>query len=142
MAKLQWTPWMALTEMRAEAQALVGETDGKKEAAYAWQPVADVLETAGEFRVVLELPGVCRDAVSVEARGRYLVVEGQRTFDKEAGSGVYQVLERSYGPFCRRFVLPKGVSRSEIAAVMKDGVLVVTLPKVRPEHLRRRIPIS
>ena len=142
MAKLHWSPWMALSEMRAEAEGLVGDPAANRDAAYAWQPVADVVETAEEFRVVLELPGVARKEVTVEARGRFLVVEGQRAFEKETVSGVYQVLERTYGPFCRRFALPKGISRAEITAVMKDGVLLVLVPKVRPERLRRRIPIS
>jgi len=142
MAKLQWSSWMALSEIRAEAEGMVLEPAGTKDAAYAWQPVADVVETAEDFRVVLELPGVSREDVSVEARGRFLVVEGRRAFARETEGGVYQVLERSYGPFCRRFALPKGVSRAEIAAVMKDGVLVVLVPKVRPELLCRRIPIS
>ncbi|EFL49579.1 heat shock protein Hsp20 [Solidesulfovibrio fructosivorans JJ]] len=141
MAKLHWSPWMALSEIRAEAEGIALEPAGMKEAAYAWQPVADVMETAEDFRVVLELPGVAREDVSVEARGRFLVVEGRRAFEKDA-CGVYQILERSYGPFCRRFALPKGVSRAEITAVMKDGVLEIVVPKVRPERLRRRIPIN
>ena len=104
--------------------------------------MADVVETADEFRVTLELPGVAREDVTVEARGRLLTIQGDRHFERETGGGLYQLLERSYGPFSRRFTLPKGVARSEIAAVMKDGLLVVTMPKIRPEQLCRRICIS
>jgi HSP20 family protein len=103
--------------------------------------VADVLETAADFRLTLELPGVAREDVHIEARGRALVVSGLRRFVREPG-GVYQAVERSHGPFARRFELPKGVSRAEITAVMKDGLLVVVVPKLGPERLRRRIPIS
>lgn len=141
MAKLHWTPWMALSELAQEAEQFALEAERSPEAGYAWQPVADVLETAEDFRITLELPGVARQDVHLEARGRELVVTGVRRFTKAPG-GVYQALERSHGPFARRFVLPKGVSRGEIAAVMKDGLLVVVVPKIRPERLRRRIPIS
>ena len=143
MAKLHWTPWMALAEIGNEAGRMMGEAAaGARDCAYAWQPVADVVETAGDFRVTLELSGVSREDVTVEARGRFLVIQGERRFEKEADGGLYQVLERSYGMFSRRFPLPKGVVRAEISAVMKDGLLVVIVPKVRPERLRRRIPIS
>jgi HSP20 family protein len=142
MAKLHWTPWMALAELGRETEHLVEEATKSKDGSFAWIPVADVVETAGDFRVTLELPGVSREDVTVEARGRCLVIQGERRFEKEADGGLYQVLERSYGMFSRRFPLPKGVVRAEIAAVMKDGLLVVVVPKVRPERLRRRIPIS
>jgi HSP20 family protein len=142
MAKLHWTPWMALAEMGRETEHLVEEATASKDGSFAWIPVADVVETADDFRVTLELPGVSREDVTVEAKGRFLVIQGERRFEKESGGGLYQVLERSYGPFSRRFSLPKGVSRVEITAVMKDGLLVVVVPKVRPECLRRRILIS
>ncbi len=141
MAKLHWTPWMALSELGQEAERLLSEADRDLETVYAWQPAADVLETPGDFRVTLELPGIARQDVRVEAKGRYLVVSGLRRFTKQPG-GVYQAIERSHGPFARRFTLPKDVSRTEISAVMKDGLLVVIVPKVRPERLHRRIPVS
>ena len=141
MAKLHWTPWMALSELAQEAEHLVAEGGLAHDAGYVWQPVADVLETAADFRLTLELPGVAREDVHIEARGRALVVSGLRCFAREPG-GVYQAVERSHGPFARRFELPKGVSRAEITAVMKDGLLVVVVPKLGPERLRRRIPIS
>lgn len=141
MAKLQWTPWMALSELAQEAEQFAAEAERTLEAGYAWQPVADVLETAQDIRFTLELPGVAREDVLVQAEGRYLVVTGVRRLAKKPG-GVYQALERSRGPFARRFALPKGVSRAEITAVMKDGLLFVVVPKVRPECLRRRIPIN
>jgi len=142
MAKLHWTPWMALSELGRDAERMVEESSGAKECAYVWQPVADMVETPAEYRVTLELPGVERRDVTVEIRGRYLVVAGERHFEKEADGGLYQMLERSYGPFARRFPLPRGVARAEITAVMKDGLLVVAVPKVRPERLHRRIPIN
>ncbi|OLN24443.1 putative small heat shock protein [Desulfovibrio sp. DV] len=143
MAKLHWTPWMALAEIGNEAARMMDEAAaGPRECAFAWQPAADVVETDDEFRVTLELAGVAREDVAVEIRGRELIIQGNRRFEKDARGGVYQVLERSYGPFARSFLLPKGVARTEIAAVMKDGLLEVRLPKVLPERLRRRIPIS
>ena len=142
MAKLHWIPWMALTDLGQTAERMAGESTAPGEGGYAWTPVADVVETDEDFRVTLELPGVTRDEVTVEARGRFLVVWGERRMAHETGGGVYQIMERSYGAFLRRFPLPHGVTRHEIAAVMKDGVLTVTVQKACPERLHRRIPIG
>jgi HSP20 family protein len=141
MAKLHWTPWMALAELAPERGQMPEETAAPKEGGYAWTPVADVVETPEEFRVTLELSGVTRDEVTVEARGRFLVIQGERRMGLDPG-GVYQVMERCYGSFSRRFALPRGVSRHDITAVMKDGLLCVTVQKPGPEQLHRRIPIG
>lgn len=141
MAKLHWIPWMALSELGQEPERLPGEAAPACEGGYAWAPVADVVETETELRLTLELPGVAREAVTVEIRGRHLVVQGERCPCGDP-AGVFQVMERSYGPFSRRFALPQGLTRPEVAAVMKDGLLVVTVRKVLPERLRRRIPIE
>ena len=142
MAKLHWTPWMALTEMGNDAGRMAEHGTPGKDCGYAWQPVADVVETADNFRVTLELAGVAREDVSVELHGQRLVIQGERRFEKDAGGGLFQMLERCYGPFSRSFTLQKGLSRAGITAVMKDGLLVVVVPKVRPERLHRRIPIG
>lgn len=107
-----------------------------------WTPAADVFETAEAFVVRVELPGLARDQMAVEVRGRTLWVYGRRHFEKDLGGGAYQALERSYGPFARRFALPKGVVRGAIRAVLKDGLLEVVAPRERPEKIKRRIPIS
>lgn len=143
MAKLHWIPWMALSDMGREQDRLTGENTATRcECGYAWSPAADVVETDREFRVTLELAGVSREAVNVEIRGRYLLVQGERCPCGKTDGGVYQIMERSYGAFSRRFALPQGVIRHEITAVMKDGLLCVTVLKASPERLRRRIPID
>lgn len=142
MGKLQWIPWMALAGVARAAQGLSEVSAAQGEGGYAWTPAADVVETAQAFRVTMELPGVAREAVRVEAKGRDLVISGERCPEHDADEGVYQMMERSYGPFLRRFVLPHDVMPQAVEAVLKDGVLTVLVGKVRPERRHRRIPID
>lgn len=147
MAKLNWHPWMGLGDLRQRMDQLADEiinrhpqADGDK--AYIWQPRADMVETPDEVVVSVELPGVRLADVQVESRQRELWIFGERRFEKDArDQSVYHALERSYGPFARRFPLPKGVERSGIRAELRDGVLTVTLPKKLPPE-PRRIPID
>jgi len=150
MAKLTWSPWMGLADRKTELERAMAEAAGggrapsaASEKAYFWAPAADVLETPEAFVIMVELPGVEREAVAIEIKTRTLWVYGERPV---AGAGghecAYHSMERAHGPFARRFTLPKGVDRSGVRAVFKNGVLSITLPKECPENRCRRIPIS
>ncbi len=151
MAKLNWNPWMGMADMKAELERVLAEAARRgrapsalAEKAYFWAPNADVLETAEAFIITVELPGVEREDAAVEVKNRTLWVYGERRFTKLCdgeGEAVYHSLERSYGPFARRFTLPKGVDRAGVSAVFKNGLLEITLPKEHPETRRRRIQI-
>lgn len=149
MAKLNWNPWMGLADMKAELERAMAEAarGGRapravSDKAYFWAPAADVLETADAFVITVEIPGVDREDVAVEVKSRTLWVYGERRFVKVCeGEGVYHALERSYGPFARRFALPKGVDRAGVGAVFKNGLLEITLPKECREARCRRIQI-
>ncbi|MFZ5428410.1 MAG: Hsp20/alpha crystallin family protein [Thermodesulfobacteriota bacterium] len=149
MAKLNWNPWMGLADMKAELDRVMSEAARKgrapsavSEKAYFWAPCADVLETRDAFVITVELPGVEREDVAVEVKTRTLWVYGERRFAKLCeGEGVYHSLERSYGPFARRFTLPKGIDRGGVSAVFKHGLLEITLPKECQETRCRRIQI-
>jgi HSP20 family protein len=150
MAKLNWNPWMGLADVKAELDRVMAQAmregkspGGLSEKAYFWTPAADVLETPGTYVITVELAGVEREDVAVEVRAKSLWVYGERRFEKRCDcEGVYISLERSYGPFARRFGLPKGVDRGGVAAVFRNGLLEITLPKEAREPRRRRIVIS
>jgi HSP20 family protein len=149
MAKLNWTPWMGLADVKAELERVMAQAmrEGKSpcglsEKAYFWTPAADVLDTRDAYVITVELAGVDRGNVAVEVRSRSLWVYGERRFEKGCDcEGVYVSLERSYGPFARRFALPRGVDRAGVAAVFKNGLLEITLPKIPQEPSARRIVI-
>lgn len=149
MAKLNWNPWVGLSGIKEELDRVVAEATrrgrhpgGMSGAAYFWTPTADVLETANAFVITVELPGVDRQDVAVEVKSRTLWVYGERRFEKPCeADAVYHSVERSHGPFARRFTLPKGVDRGAVGAVFAAGVLEITLPKECEAARSRRIHI-
>jgi len=149
MAKLNWNPWLGLSAMKEDLDRVVaGATragrrpGGLTGAAYFWTPTADVMETAEAFVITVELPGVDRQDVAVEVKSRTLWVYGERSLGKPCeAEAVYHSMERSHGPFARRFNLPKGVDRGAVSAVFAGGVLEITLPKECEAARCRRILI-
>jgi HSP20 family protein len=98
----------------------------------AWQPIADVVETAEAYVVDLELPGVGPEDFTVHAHGSELVVRGERRPAASSRPEAFHRVERRHGPFARGFRLSEDVDADGITAHLADGVLRLVLPKSRP----------
>jgi HSP20 family protein len=128
-----------LFEEAAERRTRAGEDEGEIERA-DWIPAADVYEDAGEYTLVLDLPGIKRDALDVSLDEGRLTVRGERAATATEGASVRRA-ERPHGRFARSFSLPDAVDRARISADYKDGVLLLHLPK-RAEKQPGRIKID
>jgi HSP20 family protein len=99
-------------------------------------PGADIFEAEDALSVVLEMPGVDKSHVDVSVEAGVLVVEGRVDFSKYAGmQPVYT--EYNIGHYRRSFSLSNTIDQGAITAEMKDGVLMVTLPKAAAAKARR-----
>jgi HSP20 family protein len=96
-----------------------------------WNPSIDVYETADAFVLEADLPGVKPEDVKVEAENGDLVVSGWRAIEKRQSEGQFHTMERSSGNFTRRIKLPESIAKDAIEAEFHDGVLRVTLPKLK-----------
>ena len=99
-------------------------------------PPADVWETEDALAVAMEVPGVARDAVTIELKDDVLRVEARVDPAKYEGlEPVYT--EYGVGHWARAFALPDKVDRGRIEARLEDGVLTLTLPKAAEARPRR-----
>ena len=99
-------------------------------------PYSDIYETDEALTVLMEMPGVEREGVSVALEDDVLRVEGRIDFSKYEGmEPVYT--EFNVGHYTRSFALSGKIDREGIGAQLEDGVLVLTLPKAREAQPRR-----
>lgn len=94
-----------------------------------WEPVVDFSETAKEYIVRLEAPGMARDDFDVDLDNNLLTLSGKRELRKEEKGEDYLWQERQEGRFLRSIRLPVAVDKAKIEAIYTDGVLTVRLPK-------------
>ena len=92
-------------------------------------PPVDVQESETEYLVKTDLPAIERDDVKVALENGTLVIEGERRQEKEEKGKKFHRVERSYGKFVRRLLVPSGIDAQKVSAEFKDGVLNVHLPK-------------
>jgi HSP20 family protein len=71
----------------------------------------------------------------------YLVVRGEKQFERELNKGHYHVTECAYGSFERAIPLPEEVEGGKARATYSQGVLRVELPKAESRR-RRKIKVN
>ena len=95
-----------------------------------WLPPVDLCESAVAVVAFVELPGVTAEQVEVFLTSERLRVRGKKR--RRAGRGItsHHCSERSYGEFSRTVPLRWPVSVRDATATLKDGLLIITLPKL------------
>lgn len=102
----------------------------------SFQPPVDIFETLDELVVVADMPGVQPDGVDVDLEGDELSIEGRVSrADYEGLKPLY--VEYGVGGYYRKFALGEMVDRAGIKAQLKNGVLVLKLPKAETARPRR-----
>jgi HSP20 family protein len=96
---------------------------------WGWNPVVDIYENEENIVIKAELPGVDKNDIVVDVKGRVLTLKGERSTDNEVKEDNYYRQERSYGKFERAFALPVEVDPEKIKADYKDGILKIDIPK-------------
>lgn len=140
MGQREWDPLKELSKVQERMNRLFESAMARTNfdaggGVGAWTPTAEVQDGEAHFLIRLEVPGVRQEEMELRVEGDELVVEGDRRMGRGKGGGEqFHRVERSYGPFSRRFRLPSTVDRDSVAASYKDGVLEVTLRKRGPSH--------
>lgn len=94
----------------------------------AFTPSADVIETDEQFRLVMDIPGLNKEEITISLKNGVLNISGERTM-KVAEGETMKRRERQMGAFSRSFAIPEDANSAEIKAAFKNGVLTVSLPK-------------
>ena len=129
MAFARWDPIRDLLAIQQRLDRFAPAPSG-------WIPPIDVHETADEYVITAELPGLGRNDVQIEVRDGRIQISGQRP-ERDLPCEQYHRVERGHGSFSRTFELPIAIDSDAIAADLTDGVLRVTCPKTSGGSARR-----
>jgi HSP20 family protein len=94
----------------------------------AWVPPIDIYETPDEFKIMVALPGVEPEHISVLLEEDHLIVGGRRYLPVDVGAEI-QRLEIPYGRFERSIELPEGHFKLS-AHEFSNGCLLISLRKI------------
>ncbi len=91
------------------------------------QGLMDVYEDDKNVYAEIDAPSYEPSDISIEVDGRRMTISGKK--EEEKTDKRYKIKERSSSSFIRTFVLEEPIDEARVVAEIKDGVLVVTIPK-------------
>jgi|TARA_R110000868_G_scaffold192938_5_gene437560 HSP20 family protein len=96
-------------------------------------PRVDVVDYSDRIEVVAEIPGLDREEVSVDIEENLLIISGQKakTID-DNNNKTYVRKELKHSSFKRAFVLSDLFDKDTPSAKFENGLLTVTVKKVKP----------
>jgi HSP20 family protein len=127
-------------ELSVQEKRELAPKEEKTVPAKYYVPNADIFETDDALTVVMEIPGVEKNDVSVKLENEALRIEARIDHGKYEGlEPVYA--EYNIGHYARAFTLSNKIDQDGISADLADGVLTLTLRKAQ-EAVPKRIPIK
>ena len=99
-------------------------------------PRTNLYDKGDVFELVAEVPGLTNDDLEVKIQGNYLEITGTREVKAPEGYRAHRS-ERGSASFTRSLTLPSDVDSSKVTAILKDGLLVLSLPKAEAAKPRQ-----
>ncbi len=128
-----FAPFALATDFDRAFDRLLGESGFvRPERAF---PAINLWEDADKLFVEAELPGYKLEDIELTVVGDELTLKGRRATPESAGSFLRQ--ERLHGEFLRALELPFEIDSERVEATLKDGVLLITLPKAEAARARK-----
>jgi HSP20 family protein len=140
MTIVRWEPLRELSSLQTEMNRLfntVFDAPTANAGSRRWVPPMDLVETAEDFVLRADLPGMRQEDVKIEVEDNVLTVSGERAAEHESRDEGFHRLERAFGQFSRSLTLPKGVNHEAVTAAFTNGVLEVRIPKPAQAKPRR-----
>ena len=103
-------------------------------------PSANIYDAESEFLITVEVPGIAVADVELSMSNGVLTMKGKRVDSEPVSADQFRRSARPGGHWERQFSLPERIREDEIRAELKNGVLLLRLPK-SPSAAPRQIPV-
>lgn len=104
------------------------------------KPVANIYENEKNIIAEIEMPGLDKKDIQIEFDKNNIRIKAETRSElkqEDKKKGMYR-LERNYSGFFRQFSLPENINIEKATAEYKDGILTVTMPKLRLEESKHK----
>lgn len=121
-------------------QTLREFADGEVRGQNLAYPRAGLRDNKDSYVLVAEVPGLTESELQLSATQESLTISGERKATAPKGYAVHR-RERGDLRFSRSFALPARIDSDNVTAELKNGLLVVTMPK-HPEAQPKQITVK
>lgn len=104
---------------------------------------ADIYQTDSGYTIELEVPGISKEAISIDIEDGVLKVDAEVSAAETGDNVVDLRRERYRGTVKRSFTLSEEIDEESIAASLDNGILTIKLARREPvEEKVRRIEVN
>ena len=128
----RWDPLEELENMRRHMDRMFGTAQPGARGLFGEQrefPLLNLYETADDYVVTAEVPGVKPDDIDITVVGDSMTVKGKRETEADRDKAGCHRQERDFGSFVRTISLPGAIATDQVEATYVNGVLQVKLAK-------------
>jgi len=138
-------PLVELSRLQSELNRLFSlfvESNKSVTSGSSWDPNVDIVDDGTNVRVLIELPGIEAEDVTLTIRGRVLTARGSKRGRIRSREGIrFFCMERYFGSFVKSVPLPRPVNTHRAVAKLKNGVLEIVFPRV-PDQREKELAIN
>jgi len=129
-------PFDSLFRLQRELEARLASDwlDGATAGVGAFPPI-NVFQQGHDFVALIEMPGVSKDDMTLEAKEGTIRVSGKKAVDYGDKVSVHR-RERVAGNFDRTITLPIQIAPDGIKAECRDGILALLIPRAESDKPR------
>lgn len=94
----------------------------------------EIRDEEQEVKLRIDMPGLSKEEVRVSVEDDLLVIKGEhKKGDEDGGKDGDSWWSKSYSSYDTRFRLPENCDTGKVKAELKNGVLLISVPKVKVE---------
>ncbi|ODH00052.1 hypothetical protein A4S05_35065 [Nostoc sp. KVJ20] len=143
MALIRWEPFREMEILRRQMDQLFSELTAAERGnsdisspspRTAWVPAVELYDNGSEWLLRVEIPGVEAKDLDIQVTQDAVSIKGEHRYEKHSQSNAKVHSEFRYGNFTRVIALPSKVQNQQVKADLKDGILILTLPKLEQEQ--------
>ena len=102
----------------------------------------DVIDEGNHFRVKMDMPGLKKNEIKLNVTDNAIEISGEHKEEAEEKKKNYLRKERSQSSIYRTVPLSEKVISGKTKAKLTDGVLTITLPKLKPTPVPKKKSVS
>jgi HSP20 family protein len=126
-----WQPFTEIETIREQLDKVFDQRAATRDnSETAWMPALELVDAGDNFVLKAQLPGIDPKDIDVQVTREAISISGERRYENTDEKSGYVRSEFRYGKFHRVLPLPAPIQNDSVQAECKDGILMLTLPKV------------
>src|SRR4028118_1518719 len=126
-----WQPFTEIETIRQQLDKAFDQLAATRDNSEAtWMPAMELADAGDNFVLKAQLPGIDPKDIDVQVTPEAVSISGERRYENTEEKPGCVRSEFRYGKFHRVLPLPAHIQNDSVRAECKDGILMLTPPKV------------